>query len=104
VLSIDAKHNLGGHLTVKTKHPVLGNPIPVLGVKLNRGWYVFWLFFKIGLCLAILVERSQLELSIDRVEHRFILKNKGLVRILVIFQDRPMFSHIIRKVSARAFH
>jgi len=28
----------------------------------------------------------------------------GVVRILVIFQDRPMFSHIIQKVSARAFH
>jgi len=28
----------------------------------------------------------------------------GVVRALVIFQDRPMFSHINRKVSARAFH
>ena len=28
----------------------------------------------------------------------------GVVRTLVIFQDRPMFSHIIKKVSARAFH
>ena len=28
----------------------------------------------------------------------------GVIRILVIFQDRPMFSHIIQKVSARAFH
>jgi len=27
----------------------------------------------------------------------------GLVRILVIFQDRPVFSNIIHKVSARAF-
>ena len=27
-----------------------------------------------------------------------------VVRILVIFQDRPMLSHIIWKVSARAFH
>jgi len=26
------------------------------------------------------------------------------VRILVVFQDRLMFSHIIKKVSARAFH
>jgi len=26
-----------------------------------------------------------------------------VVRILVIFRDRPMFSHIIQKVSARAF-
>jgi len=28
----------------------------------------------------------------------------GVVRILVIFQDRHMFSHIIQKVWARAFH
>jgi len=28
----------------------------------------------------------------------------GVARILVIFQDRPMFSHIIEKVSVRAFH
>jgi len=28
----------------------------------------------------------------------------GVVRILIIFQDRHMFSHIIRVVSARAFH
>jgi len=28
----------------------------------------------------------------------------GVVRILVIFQDRPMFSHIIQKVFARASH
>jgi len=27
-----------------------------------------------------------------------------VVRILVIFQDRPIISHIISKVSARAFH
>jgi len=27
-----------------------------------------------------------------------------VVRILVVFQDRPMFGHIIQKVSARAFH
>jgi len=28
----------------------------------------------------------------------------GVVRILVIFQDRPTFSHIIQKVLTRAFH
>jgi len=28
----------------------------------------------------------------------------GVDRILVISQDGPMFSHIIEKVSARAFH
>ena len=36
-------------------------------------------------------------------EHRSILKNNRVERILVIFEDRPMFRHIIQKVSARAF-
>jgi len=48
-------------------------------------------------------KRPRRELSIDMAEHRSVLKNKALVRILVIFQDRPMFSHVIQKVSARAF-
>jgi len=30
----------------------LGNAIPVLGVKLKRGLYVFWYFYNIGLCSA----------------------------------------------------
>jgi len=33
---------------------------------------------------------SRRELSIDVAEHRSILKNKGVTRILVIFQDRPV--------------
>ena len=60
--------------------------------------------FKIGLCSAISFERSRRKLSIDVTQHRSILKNKGEMRILVIFQNKPMFSHIIRKVSAKAFH
>ena len=56
---------------------------------------VFSLFFKIDLCSATSFERSRRELSIDVAEHRSILENKGEVRILVIFQDRPVFSHII---------
>ena len=54
---------------------MLGNAIPVLGVKPKRGWYVFWLFFKIGLCSAISFKRSQRELSIDVAEHTSMLKN-----------------------------
>jgi len=92
------------YYTLKTNPPVLGNAIPVLGVKPKRGWYVFRSFFKMGLCLAISFKRSRWELSIDVAGHRSILKNKGIVRILAIFQDGPMFSHIIQKVSARAFH
>jgi len=53
----------------------LGNAIPFLSVKPKRGWYVFWLFFKIGQCSAILFERSRRELSIDVAEHRSMLKN-----------------------------
>jgi len=49
-------------------------------------------------------KRSRRELSIGVVEHTSTSKNKGVVRILVIFQDRPMFSHISQKVLARAFH
>jgi len=79
----------------KNNNPVLENAIPVLGVKPRRGWYVFLLFFKTGLRSAIYFKRSRRELSIDVAEHRSILKNKKAVRSLIIFQDRPMFSHII---------
>jgi len=65
---------------------------------------MFWLFFKIDLFSATSFKRSRRELSIDMAEHRSILKNREVVRILGIFQGRPMFSHIIQKVSARAFH
>jgi len=76
----------------------------LLDVKLKRGWYVFSLFLKIGLCSTISFKRSRRELSIDVAEHKSTLKNKGVVRISVISQDSPMFSHIIQNVSARAFH
>ena len=75
-----------------------------MGVKLKWGNYVFCLIFKVGLCSAISFKKSRRELSIDVAEHRSILKSKGEVRTLVIFQDRPMFSHIIQQVLARAFH
>jgi len=64
---------------------------------------VVWLFFKTDLCLATYFKRSRRELSIDVAEHRSTLKSKREMRILVIFQDRPMISHIIQKVSARTF-
>jgi len=60
--------------TMKTK-PVMGNAIPVLGVKPKRVWCVVWLFFKIGLCSAVSFKRSRRELSIDVAEHRSMLKN-----------------------------
>jgi len=58
----------------KNKTPVLGNSIPVLDVKLKRG-YVFWIFFKIDLCSATSFERSRRELSIDVAEHRSMLRS-----------------------------
>jgi len=63
---------------------------------------VIWLFFQIGLGSAISFKRSRRGLSIDMAEHGPFFENKGIMRILVIFQDRPMLSHIIEKVSARA--
>jgi len=62
-------------LRSKNKTPVLGNAIPILGVKPKRGCYVFWLFFKIGLCSATSLKRSRRELSIDVAEHGSMLKN-----------------------------
>jgi len=89
--------------TVKT-NPVLGNATSVLGEKSNRGGTHFAHFFKMDPCSAMSIKRTRRELSIDVAEHSSILKGKGVTRILVIFQDRPMFSLIIEKVLARAFH
>jgi len=44
---------------------------------------------------VISFKRCRRELSIDVAERWSILKNKGVVRIFVIFQDRPMPSHIL---------
>jgi len=90
------------HLTTEKKTP-FWRMISILGVKPKRG-SVFWLFFKIGLCSATSFKRARRERSIDVAEHRFILKNKGVMHVLVIFKDRPMFSHIIQKVSTGAFY
>jgi len=49
------------------------------------------------------MESSRRDLFNDVAEHRSILKNKGVVRILVIFHARQIFSHIIQQVSTRAF-
>jgi len=88
----------------KNETLVLAKAIPDLGIKLKRGFYVFWLFFQIGMCSPISFKRSRRELSIDMAEYRSILKNKGVLRMLVILQDRPIISHIILKVSARCFY
>ena len=49
--------------------------IPVLRVNLKRGYFEFWLFFKIGLCLSIPFKRPRQELSMDAAELRSMLKN-----------------------------
>jgi len=60
----------------KNKIPVFENAISVLGKKTKQGRYLFWLFFKIGLCSAILLlKRSRREFSINVPENRSMLKN-----------------------------
>jgi len=45
--------------------PVLGSPIPVLGVKIKQEKDVIWLFSKINLSKTTSMGRSHRELSID---------------------------------------
>ena len=52
----------GARVHSKNETPVLGSSAPVKGVKLKLGWFVFWLFFKIGLCSAVSLKRSRREL------------------------------------------
>jgi len=61
------------------------------------------LLFKVDLWSATSLKWSRRDLSYSVAEHRSVLENQRVVRILVIFQDRPMFSHIIETASARAF-
>jgi len=64
----------------QNKISVMGNSLPVLGMKPKRGWWnLFWLYFKIGLCSAISFKRFRRELSIDEAEHCFLSKNKGVL-------------------------
>jgi len=53
----------------------MGTATPVSCLEPKRGYYVFWLFSKIGLCSATSFKRSRRELSIDVAEHRSMLKN-----------------------------
>jgi len=76
------------------QNPGKGYALPVLGVKPKRGWYVFWLFFKIDLCSVKPMESSRRDLSNDMAEHMPILKTNQNTYLSFIFQDRPMFSLI----------
>jgi len=61
------------------------------------------LFFKIDLCSATSMESSRRDLLNDMAEHRPILKHDKNTHYSLIFQDRPMFSHINGKLSPRPF-
>ena len=61
--------------SVKTKHLLYREFLPVLGVKIKRGLCVISLFVKIALCSTISFKRSRWELSIDVAEFGSILKN-----------------------------
>jgi len=86
-----------------TIHPFQGVPPSVLGVKLKRGLYVFWLFFKIDLCSATSMESSPRDLSNDVAERGSILNNNQNTHYSLIFLGRPMLSYINRKFSSRPF-
>ena len=77
--SLEAKYLFFWHkmkfLKVKIKKTLSGSSIPVSGVKLERGYYLFWLFFKIDLCSATSIGSSRQDLLNDVAENRFILKN-----------------------------
>jgi len=78
----------------KNENPVMGNAIPVLGVKLKRGWYLFCIFLEIGLRSAISFKRSRRELSIDMAEHRSWFKNyrNTLYHVLVSYPKQVWHS------------
>jgi len=59
----------------KNKTSVSGSSIPVLGVNLKRGQYVFWLLFNIDLGSATSKESSRRALLNDVAEHKSTLKN-----------------------------
>jgi len=52
------------------------------------------LFFKIDPCLTTSIKSSRRDLLNDMAEHRSILKYYQNTHYSLIFQDRPMFSHI----------
>jgi len=65
----DAHFILSLSIHSKNKICVLGNAIPVLGMKPKQGVVLFWLFFKVDLCSALSFKRYRRELSFDEAEH-----------------------------------
>ena len=69
----------------------------------NKGVVRILVIFKMDVRSPMRFKRSRRELSDVVGEHMSIWKNKEVVHILVILQDRPIFSHVIQKISARDF-
>jgi len=61
------------------------------------------LFFKIDLCSATSMESSRRDLLKYMAKSRPILKYKQKTYCSLIFQNRPMFSHINGKLLPRPF-
>jgi len=62
------------------------------------------LLFETKICSATSMECFCRDLLNDMADHGLSLKNNQNTHYSLIFRDEIMFSHIIQKVSARAFH
>jgi len=69
------RFDLSCQYTAKTKFR-FGERYSWFGCETKTGWYVFWLFSKVTLYLAISFERFRRELSIDVAEHRSVYPEK----------------------------
>ena len=67
-------------------------------LKNNQNTYYSHFFFKLDLCSAISMESSHRDLLNDMAEHGPILNNQN-THYSLIFQTRPVFSHINGKLS-----
>jgi len=66
-------------------------------MKINRGKYVVWYFFKIDLCSAISFRRSRREHSFDVTEHRSIL-NITKIRTITPKRVENSLNHVFRNI------
>jgi len=88
-------------LTAKTKHLYV-----LESSYLFRCYNIKWgctYFFTIDLSSAPSMKISRRDLANCMAEHKSILRNNQNTNYSLIFQDRPMFSHINGKLSPRPF-
>jgi len=99
IVDLDSNEIFSQMITVKIK-PRFVNAIlvPVLGVKPKRGWYVFWLFFKMEQCSAISFKRSRRELSIDVAEHRSMLKYHENTHYPLLVSNPKQVKHSLKRM------